>query len=40
MKKREDNTYLITDNQKHYPVRDFIVISVEMIEILESKSIN
>lgn len=23
--KRNDNTYFVTDNQKHYPVRDFIV---------------
>ena len=36
MEKREDDSYLVTGNQKHYPVRDFIVTPVEMIEIIES----
>lgn len=40
MEKREDDAYLITGNQKYYPVRDFIVTPAEMIEILESKRIN
>ncbi len=34
MEKRDDGTYLVTGNQKHYPVRDFIVTPVEMMEIL------
>ena len=36
MEKREDDSYLVTGNQKHYPVRDFIVTPAEMIEIIES----
>lgn len=35
MEKREDNAYLVTGNQKHYPIRDFIVTPAEMLEILE-----
>lgn len=35
MAKREDNAYLVTGNQKHYPIRDFIVTPAEMLEILE-----
>lgn len=35
MEKREDDTYLVTGNQKHYPVRDFIVTPAEMLEILK-----
>ena len=34
MKKRNDNSYLVTGNQKHYPIKDFIVTPSEMIEIL------
>ena len=37
MEKREDDSYLVTGNQKHYPVRDFIVTPAEMIEILEKR---
>lgn len=33
--KREDDTYLVTGNQKHYPIRDFIVTPAEMMEILD-----
>lgn len=36
MEKREDDSYLVTGNQKHYPVRDFIVTPAEMMEILNS----
>lgn len=36
MEKRTDEAYLVTGNQKHYPVRDFIVTPAEMIEILRS----
>ena len=34
--KRADNAYLVTGNQRHYPVRDFIVTPAQMISILES----
>ena len=33
---REDDTYLVTGNQKHYPTRDFIVTPAEMISILNN----
>jgi len=36
MEKRDDESYLVTGNQKHYPVRDFIVTPAEMMEIIES----
>ena len=36
MEKREDDSYLVTGNQKHYPVRDFIVTPAEMIEIINN----
>ena len=35
MEKREDHAYLVTGNQKHYPIRDFIVTPAEMLEILK-----
>ena len=35
MEKRDDGAYLGTGNQKHYPVRNFIVPPAEMIEILK-----
>lgn len=34
MEKRDDDAYLVTDNQKHYPVKDFIVTPSEMLSIL------
>lgn len=34
MEKRDDDTYLVTGNQKHYPVKDFIVTPSEMLSIL------
>ena len=34
MKKRDDDAYLVTGNQKHYPIRDFIVTPAEMMEII------
>ena len=34
MEKRDDDSYLVTGNQKHYPVRDFIVTPSEMMDIL------
>lgn len=36
MEKRDDDAYLVTGNQKHYPFRDFIVTPAEMIKIIES----
>ena len=36
--KRDDDAYLVTGNQRHYPVRDFIVTPAQMISILESKN--
>ena len=36
MEKREDDSYLVTGNQKHYPIRDFIVTPAEMMEILNN----
>lgn len=35
MEKRDDDAYLVTGNQKHYPIRDFIVTPAEMVEIIE-----
>lgn len=37
MEKREEDAYLVTGNQKHYPIRDFIVTPAEMIAILKEK---
>ena len=37
MEKREDDAYLVTGNQKHYPIRDFIVTPAEMMDILEKE---
>lgn len=34
MEKRDDDAYLVTGNQKHYPFRDFIVTPAEMIKII------
>lgn len=39
MEKREDDAYLVTGNQKHYPVRNFIVTPAEMLEILKNNSV-
>ena len=35
MEKRADDAYLVTGNQRHYPLRDFIVTPSEMMEILK-----
>ena len=35
MEKRDYDAYLVTGNQKHYPIRDFIVTPAEMREIIE-----
>ena len=34
MEKRSDDAYLVTGNQKHFPIRDFIVTPAEMMEII------
>ncbi|MGM9937730.1 MAG: putative toxin-antitoxin system toxin component, PIN family [Candidatus Ornithomonoglobus sp.] len=34
MEKRDNDAYLVTGNQKHYPIRDFIVTPAEMMQIL------
>lgn len=34
MEKRDDGAYLVTGNQKHYPIKDFIVTPAEMIKII------
>lgn len=36
MEKRDDDAYLVTGNQKHYPFRDFIVTPAEMIAIIQA----
>ena len=36
MEKREDDACLVTGNQKHYPIRDFIITPAEMIAIMNS----
>lgn len=38
MEKREDDSYLVTGNLRHYPVRDFIVTPAEMMEIINSRT--
>lgn len=35
MEKRDDDAYLVTGNQKHYPMREYIVTPAEMMEIIE-----
>lgn len=40
MEKREDDAYLVTGNQKHYPFRDFIVTPGEMMAIIEASEEN
>ncbi|MCM1135416.1 MAG: putative toxin-antitoxin system toxin component, PIN family [Clostridium sp.] len=37
MEKRKEDAYLVTGNQKHYPIRDFIVTPAEMMKIVENK---
>lgn len=38
MEKRDEDAYLVTGNQKHYPFRDFIVTPAEMMKIIEAHS--
>ncbi len=35
-KRKTDEAYLVTGNQKHFPVRSFIVTAKEMLHILDS----
>jgi putative PIN family toxin of toxin-antitoxin system len=35
MEKRDDDAYLVTGNQKHYPAKAFIVTPAEMVELLK-----
>ena len=36
MEKREDDSYLVTGNQRHYPIKDFIVTPAEMMAIIDA----
>ncbi len=40
MEKRNDGALLITGNQKHFPIRSFIVTPAEMMEIIEKEKGN
>ena len=40
MEKQDDNSYLVTGNMKHYPIRDFIVTPYEMMCILDETEKN
>ena len=35
LEKREDDAYLVTGNQQHYPIKDFIVTPAEMLNIIK-----
>ncbi|MCM1297370.1 MAG: hypothetical protein NC311_17670, partial [Muribaculaceae bacterium] len=37
MEKRNDDAYLVTGNQKYYPIRDFIVTPAKMMEIIQER---
>ncbi len=37
MEKRDDDAYLVTGNQKHYPFRDFIITPAEMMSLIDTK---
>ena len=37
LEKREDEAYLVTGNQQHYPIKDFIVTPAEMLNIIREK---
>ena len=39
MEKRDDDSYLVTGNQKNYPIKEFIVTPAEMIEIIEDNDL-
>ena len=37
LEKRNDDAYLVTGNQQHYPLKDFIVTPAEMLNIIREK---
>ena len=37
LEKRDDDAYLVTGNQQHYPVKNFIVTPAEMLNIIREK---
>lgn len=37
MEKRENDAKLVTGNQKHYPIKNFIITPAEMMKILENE---
>lgn len=37
LEKRDDDAYLVTGNQQHYPLRNFIVTPAEMLNIIREK---
>ena len=34
LEKHDDNAYLVTGNQQHYPIKDFIVTPAEMLKVI------
>ena len=40
MEKREEGTYLVTGNLKHFPAQPFIVSAREMLNILDGKDVS
>lgn len=40
MEKKNDDAYLVTGNQKHYPFKDFIVTPTEMMKIIDASNEN
>jgi uncharacterized protein len=38
MEKQSEEAFLITGNQKHYPIKDFIVTPAQMMSILDEKN--
>ena len=37
LEKRDDDAYLVTGNQQHYPLKDFIVTPAEMLNIIHER---
>ena len=37
LEKRDDDAYLVTGNQQHYPLKSFIVTPAEMLNIIREK---
>ncbi len=37
MEKQDADAYLVTGNQKHYPVKSFIVTPAEMLQIMQNQ---